>query len=204
LANDTQATELAAKNNSFDDESHIRCFNHTMQVSVKALLKPFHKGITNADDKDAIDNLIAEDNVVVDDTQDDDMFLQLDNEDDQEVDGVDDEQCDAVDEMADLDEEEHEKLLEDTAVVRETIAKVHMWHFMSFLYTDALLQDSKTCFPHCSLHDHCTPHLALCLYRPQAQAKFDTSRRCHTLELHSRHVKLRIAIPRAHQQCDGR
>jgi hypothetical protein len=45
-SNDTQTTELSKMNNSFHEKNCIRCFNHTVQLSAKALLKPFSSCLT--------------------------------------------------------------------------------------------------------------------------------------------------------------
>jgi hypothetical protein len=45
-SNDTQTTKLDQLDNSFDEENRVRCFNHTLQLSVKSLLKPFNTAIS--------------------------------------------------------------------------------------------------------------------------------------------------------------
>ncbi|KAJ7430554.1 hypothetical protein FB451DRAFT_944170, partial [Mycena latifolia] len=43
-SNDTQTTFLHDNpKNSFDEVNRIRCFNHTLQLSAKGLLRPFSK-----------------------------------------------------------------------------------------------------------------------------------------------------------------
>ena len=37
-ANDKQTTKLGALDNSFNEANRVRCFNHTLQLSAKALL----------------------------------------------------------------------------------------------------------------------------------------------------------------------
>jgi len=64
-ANDIQTTALATDDNSFNKEAHICCFNHTMQLSVRALLSPFQISVGQTGDKPSEDD--AEDlNVEVD------------------------------------------------------------------------------------------------------------------------------------------
>jgi hypothetical protein len=46
-SNDTQTAELEKKRNSFDTSNHVRCFNHTIQLSAKSLLKPFASCISS-------------------------------------------------------------------------------------------------------------------------------------------------------------
>ena len=45
MANDKQTTKLDTLNNSFEEANQVRCFNHTLQLSVKALLVPFNTTI---------------------------------------------------------------------------------------------------------------------------------------------------------------
>jgi hypothetical protein len=45
-ANDKQTTKLDALNNSFEEANRVRCFNHTLQLSAKALLAPFNTAIS--------------------------------------------------------------------------------------------------------------------------------------------------------------
>ena len=44
--NDRQTTKLAALNNSFEEANCVWCFNHTLQLSTKALLVPFNTAIS--------------------------------------------------------------------------------------------------------------------------------------------------------------
>ncbi|KAJ7159187.1 hypothetical protein C8R43DRAFT_834604, partial [Mycena crocata] len=39
--NDTQTVHLAKLNSKFDPVYRVRCFNHTLNLSAKAILKPF-------------------------------------------------------------------------------------------------------------------------------------------------------------------
>ena len=69
-SNDTQMTKLDALNNSFDKENWVQCFNHTLQLSAKSLLKPFNTTLSRkaADNDDMamhhsdISQTILEDN----------------------------------------------------------------------------------------------------------------------------------------------
>ncbi|KAJ7286783.1 hypothetical protein C8J57DRAFT_1033674, partial [Mycena rebaudengoi] len=40
-SNDTQTKTLGRINEAFDPSFRTRCFNHTLQLSAKALMKPF-------------------------------------------------------------------------------------------------------------------------------------------------------------------
>ena len=95
---DKQTAELEKKDNSFDLANHVRCFNHTIQLSAKALVKPFTTCISSV-------------------TSDDDEMPLLEEINDEETD-------DGVDELEELSEDERTKFLEETAAVKETITKV--------------------------------------------------------------------------------
>ena len=43
--NNTQSAVLATKENSFEEENRVLCFNHSMQLSAKTLLTPFNAGL---------------------------------------------------------------------------------------------------------------------------------------------------------------
>ena len=47
-SNNTQTTALAGMENSFESEKRIRCFNHTIQLSAKALVEQFNTGMKAA------------------------------------------------------------------------------------------------------------------------------------------------------------
>lgn len=47
-ANDMQTTKRAALDNSFEEANHVQCFNHTLQLSTKALLASFNTAISQA------------------------------------------------------------------------------------------------------------------------------------------------------------
>ena len=113
-------TTLSNLDNSFDKENHVRCFNHTLQLSSKALLKPFNVGISKKTDED----LSIEHN--------DEPSLCDPNDDDVDVDNDDDDHEDHADEGEDVEDEneddltdaEKEELLANTLAIRETVSKV--------------------------------------------------------------------------------
>jgi hypothetical protein len=41
-SNETQMEALALLDNTYDEDNQVRCFNHTLQLSTKTLLKPFN------------------------------------------------------------------------------------------------------------------------------------------------------------------
>ncbi|KAG1741576.1 uncharacterized protein EDB91DRAFT_335401 [Suillus paluster] len=51
-ANDSQTTKLASLDNSFESVNCVRCFNHTLQLAAKALLKPFNSESLSASEAD--------------------------------------------------------------------------------------------------------------------------------------------------------
>jgi hypothetical protein len=126
-SNDTQTTNLATLDNSFNEVNRVRCFNHTIQLSGKELIKPFNAGITGKD-------------TTVDDGDGDgdgdvDMPV-LENPDDAEEEDADsdaesvdvlsdtDDADDGIDELEMMTEAEREEIVADTAIVRETVTKV--------------------------------------------------------------------------------
>ena len=44
-SNDKQTCKLATLDNSFEAFNRVRCFNHTLQLAAKALLRPLNPGI---------------------------------------------------------------------------------------------------------------------------------------------------------------
>jgi hypothetical protein len=68
--NDMQTNKLDQLDNTFNKKNRVRCFNHTLQLSVKALLKPFNIGLS----KKATDD---DNNVTQDDNSDPVLFSAL-------------------------------------------------------------------------------------------------------------------------------
>jgi hypothetical protein len=115
LANDKLTTKLSSLNNSFQEDYRARCFNHTMQLSAKTLLKPFNTGLSGRD-------------IDITDEEDDDLLIPEAEEEGEEEDDDDnnnkDDEDDGIDTLETLSEEERTQVLEDTAAVRTTITKV--------------------------------------------------------------------------------
>lgn len=123
-ANDTQTSELASMDNSFEEENRVRCFNHTLQLSAKTLLKPFNAGLSPSKDDD--DLPVDEDGGGVVDLEDfGEDFEDSDGSDGDELSSVDDAEED-VDELEGLDADEQTAHLESTVGVRETVSKVFL------------------------------------------------------------------------------
>jgi hypothetical protein len=124
-SNDTQTTKLDQLDNSFDKENYTRCFNHTLQLLAKTLLKPFNlalSGKATEDDNMAITEEIEDPEGLL--MPEDEGEGQDEDEDEDKVMDHDDE--DNVDELAELSEDEQTRLLEDTAAVRQAVTKVRI------------------------------------------------------------------------------
>ena len=64
--NDTQTTKLSQMDNSFDKQNCVRCFNHTLQLSAKSLLKPFNTALSGSTtDDDMATQAVDDDEQVV-------------------------------------------------------------------------------------------------------------------------------------------
>src|ERR1700720_167957 len=120
-SNDTQTTKLDELDNSFDKENQVQCFNHTLQLSAKALLKPFNTALSGkaADDDDVAmyqDNIIQ--TILEDDEEDGDGDADENENEDEDEDISDiseDLQDDGIDGLQELNEEDREQMLEETA-----------------------------------------------------------------------------------------
>ena len=124
-ANDKQTAKLSTFKNSFEEVNRVRCFNHTLQLSAKALLTPFNTALSGGGKEDSGE--MAEDSgddmaVLGADEEDEDDGNDADDE-DEDVEDKDDEDDD-INELQELSEDERDQVLEDTAVVRETLTKV--------------------------------------------------------------------------------
>jgi hypothetical protein len=101
--------------NTFEELNRVRCFNHTLQLSVKGLLKPFYAaGSVETEneteyDNDGMSTLQAMD----DEEEDNDGDSDADNDDEEEEDP-----------LGALDDNEREELIYNTEVVCTTLNKV--------------------------------------------------------------------------------
>jgi len=122
-SNDKQVTALAAMDNSFDEENHVRCFNHTVQLSAKALIKLFNVGMSSKKSaEDGDDDLEVESDMpgledIEEEVQEEDEAGA-----DEAEEGEDAE--DDIDELAELSASERDKVMSETATVREAVSKV--------------------------------------------------------------------------------
>ena len=128
-ANDTQTSILADLENAFEEESRVRCFNHTIALAAKSLLKPFNPGLgparegvfegDNGDDGD------GDDDVLDPEDDDNDGDGDADNDDESDNDDVDD----GIDELEVLDAIDREQVITDTAAVRSVVTRLRQLSF---------------------------------------------------------------------------
>jgi len=124
-SNDTQTTKLHTLDNSFDKENRVRCFNHTIQLSAKSLLKPFNTALswTSADNDMAA--AFGEDiNDQWIDQGDEGEGDESEEGDEGEGEVEEDVEDDNIDKLQELSEDARKELQEETAAVRETVTKV--------------------------------------------------------------------------------
>src|SRR5882762_4502199 len=115
--NNTLTTKLDQLDNAFEEENQARCFNHTLQLSAKALLKPFNVGLSGKVTDNENESAQEDDGNLVtfeDDEEDEE-------EDEEEHADEEDVEDDNIDELEVLGEDEQKRVLEETAVVRETV-----------------------------------------------------------------------------------
>ena len=161
-SNNVQVAALYELENSFDAANHVQCFNHTIQLSSKALIKPFNVGMGKADGgvEDSPGDMPSLEEFDHDDDTDDDgdagFFEDKDEEDDSEGES----------EM--LSEEEHSSLMNDTSAVRETVSKVRLTIsvFMFYLILATFLSASTTLICNHSFNYHRPPSMATSLPGP--------------------------------------
>ena len=122
-SNNMQTTKLDQLDNTFDKENRVWCFNHTLQLSAKALLKPYNVGLSAKTTDN--DNEVSQDNNSDPGTFEDDLKDEEDDEDEgEEQADKEDAEDDDINDLEELSEDEQNRVLEETAVVRETVTKV--------------------------------------------------------------------------------
>ena len=170
-SNDTQVAELHIKDNSFDASNHVCCFNHTIQLSCKALFKPFTSSIASSttDNDDMLDLMGTEDNDE-DDNEDEDegkeLACNMDDDTDNDTDND-------INELDALSMEEQANFLEATEAVKEAVTKVRMLPFMHMLLPYMTPSDSKAVLCNHSLNYNCIASMVLYLQIQPLQAQFD-------------------------------
>jgi hypothetical protein len=139
-SNDTQTAKLDKLDNSFDEENRVRCFNHTIQLSAKSLLKPFNVALSG--------KLVDGDVMTVHHNDDDDdggRAILKDEEEEEGEDEVEDEVEDNnIDELEELSDDEQKQILEETAIMCTTVTKVSSYAIMkqkmfAFCFTNYIL-----------------------------------------------------------------
>ena len=103
--------------NSFEELNRVQCFNHTIQLSAKALLKPFSSArLTETDNETENDDDSMPELQAMDDEDDE--------EDDPDVDDKDNEEEEDL--LAELDDNEREELINNTEAVHTMLNKVRL------------------------------------------------------------------------------
>ena len=125
-ANDKQTIKLNALPNLFQKENCVWCFNHTLQLSAKALLTPFNP---------AISQKTPQDDKMPEEGDDDQLLL----EDDTEEDNEDNSEDDDINELDELSENEWVQVLGNTTEVCETVTKVSYMKQKMLTFADRLL-----------------------------------------------------------------
>ena len=116
-ANDKQTTKLDSLNNSFNEENCVWCFNHTIQLSATTLLKPFNMALSRkAADEVEVSEEDAKEELVLE--------IKEEDKDEGEDDDDQDDKDDGIGKLQELTESEWEQVLENTAVVCQTVTKV--------------------------------------------------------------------------------
>jgi hypothetical protein len=114
-SNDTQTTHLATLDNSFVEEVRIRCFNHTLSLASKELLKPFNPALgARAPDED---------------NQDNDKLPDHEDTDEEDAGHLSDADDDGVDELQALSAQEQDDLLAETAAAWAVVTKLRSLSF---------------------------------------------------------------------------
>jgi hypothetical protein len=110
----------------------VCCFNHTLQLSAKALLHPFNTVLDKVADSDEgledADAIFDDDDDESDDneTKEGDGLLNISDEDDSD---------NEVDELKELDEEMHKQLIVDMETVHQTVSKVFVLAILMILFS---------------------------------------------------------------------
>jgi hypothetical protein len=132
---------LAGLPNSFGLDNRVRCFNHTLQLFAKTLLRPFNAGLGNTDEDatnagvDDLPDLDDDDNDNDNDDKDNENSNSNSNRDSSNVlDDLDADADDGVNELNDLDSNTREELLADTAAIRQTVSKASTYPYQYILF----------------------------------------------------------------------
>ncbi|KAF8256683.1 hypothetical protein EI94DRAFT_1852533 [Lactarius quietus] len=125
--NDTQTDTLTTLANSFWPRNHIRCFNHTLNLSTKALLKLFYAKWN--EDEEGVDDVDLPDEAMEDFLPLEDSDGDDDNNDPPQALSAIDDDDDNIDELDELDNLDKEDMQRDTFAVRLTVIKLRKLAF---------------------------------------------------------------------------
>jgi hypothetical protein len=163
-SNDTQREALVGMDNSFIEENHIRCFNHTLQLSAKTLLCPFNPALG----KDAKDDSDSSQDDLPDMEDDDSEKEEHGPPDAADTDNIDDN----INELDNLDADAREELITDTAIVHAMVLKVKRFIFssLSCLLISFHSTASQAVFFNHTVDHYCAPCMAPLLQGIQTEA----------------------------------
>ena len=129
--NDTQMAKLEELPNSFDSVNRVRCFNHTMQLSARALLRPLNNTKSTNEGIELDDVDMAGFNNLGDDDEDENGAV---------LDDCVDENEDDEDLLDGLDDEAKEDLIDSTKEAADALQKVSLFFKMQITAADYLNQ----------------------------------------------------------------
>lgn len=141
---------LAELPNTFEELNRVQCFNHTLQLSEKALLKPFYSTgslETNDEIDDGMPALQAVDDEEEGDEGDDES--EMDDEDQEEEE----------DPLSALNNDEREALIQNVEAVHTTLMKV-CTYLIFHCFCAHITIGSQTLLCHCSFDHHCPSRMA--------------------------------------------
>lgn len=125
-SNDTQTEALAEHDNSFEAVNRVRCFNHTGQLSAKAVLEPFNPALGKAkvpEDGDTECDAGVPGPMTAAESDED-----IGDEEIEEREDTDDSD-DGIEELQELDEADRDNIIKDTAIVRGAVTKLRNLSF---------------------------------------------------------------------------
>jgi hypothetical protein len=124
--------------NTFDELNRVRCFNHTIQLSAKGLLKPFYSVRSIETDNETE---YGDDSVLSLQALDDEEKSEGEGEDDPNADN--DDKDEDEDPLGALDDDEREELINNTKAVCTTLNKVCLSPFSITFFG---LRTHKRCY----------------------------------------------------------
>ena len=162
-SNRTQVEALEKMDNNFDGDNYVRCFNHTLQLCAKALIKPFNMAICGkkSAEEDEEGDVDGKDMPDLEDVQYEDDEEDTDDTDVEDGDDIDDD----VNELDELDDKERDKLIVETTAVRLAVSKVSSSYCSEF-WTKNIYAASTTLLCHHSFDDYRSSCLAPNLWSP--------------------------------------